>query len=305
MSRVLRTLSVVLALVIVACGDDAIETDRLQIIATTSVWGDVVSEIAGDDVAVAVLIPRGADAHEYQATSRQVAAIADADLVVANGLGLEEGLHDILETAETDGANVLEVAPGLDPLPFAIHRGQDDTDRGDLDPHVWFDPERVARATTLIADELAALHPAIDWAGRAATYIEKLTETDDAITRRLETISSNRRKLVTNHDALGYLAHRYDFEVVGVVIPGGSTLGEPSSAELATLVAVIEEEEVPAIFAETSQPKRLAEAVATEVGDDVVVIELFTESLGEPGTAAGTLIGMLIENAERIARALG
>lgn len=292
------------ALILGGCSDAAAEEPSLQVIATTSVWGDVVSQIVGDDAEVAVLIPRGADAHDYQPTSRQIAAIASVDLVIANGLGLEEGLHDVLEASAADGANVFEVGPALDPLPFSAHDESETDDHDDLDPHVWFDPQRVAMAANLIAGELTEIDPSIDWADRAAAYVTELEATDTEIAELLDAVPDGRRSLVTNHDAFSYLAHRYGFTVVGVVIPGGSTMGEPSSAELAKLVAVIEANDVPAIFAESSQPNRLAEAVAAEVGRDVAVIELYTESLGESGTAAATFIGMLLENATLIAGAL-
>jgi zinc/manganese transport system substrate-binding protein len=120
----------------------------------------------------------------------------------------------------------------------------------------------------------------------------------------LADIPASRRKLVTNHDSLGYFADRYGFEIIGAVVPGGSTLGDPSSAELAGLVEKISSAGVPAIFAETTEPTALAEAVAREVGDDVVVVELYTGSLGEQGSGADTLIGMLLTDAGRIAGAL-
>jgi zinc/manganese transport system substrate-binding protein len=121
----------------------------------------------------------------------------------------------------------------------------------------------------------------------------------------LDVVPAERRVLVTNHDALGYFADRYGFEVLGTVIPGGATLADPSSADLAELVATIQREEVPAIFAETIEPSVLAETVAAEVGDQVRVVELFTGSLGEEGSGAETLIDALIINARRIAEALG
>jgi zinc/manganese transport system substrate-binding protein len=128
--------------------------------------------------------------------------------------------------------------------------------------------------------------------------------TDTAIRSLLEDVPEASRKMVTNHEAFGYFAARYDFELVGVVIPGGSTLAEPSSAELAELVAVMEREDIRVIFAETSRPATLAEAVAAELGDEVEVVELFTESLGPPGSGAEGLSEMLIANAESIAAAL-
>ncbi|HEX6220387.1 MAG TPA: metal ABC transporter substrate-binding protein [Acidimicrobiia bacterium] len=286
-------------LLLTACGDEDRESDRLAVVTTSSIWGDVVAEIGGDDAEVEVLIPRNADAHDFQATSQQAARLLEADLVVVNGLGLEEGLQDVLDSAEGDGANVLHLAPLLDPIPFSAD------DRGDLDPHVWFDPQRVAVAAELIARELDAVDDSIDWVSRARTYADELATTEEEMRRLLSAVPDDRRKLVTNHQALGYLAERFEFEIVGVVIPGGSTLSDPSSAELAELVRTIEVEGIDVIFTETSLPSRLAEAVAEEVGREIEIVTLYTESLDDPGTTAGTLVGMMVENARRISDALG
>lgn len=304
-----------------ACAGAGEDDERLHIVATTSIWGDVVGQIVGDDATVEVLIPLGADAHDYEPTSQQVAALQAADLVVANGLGLEEGLEDVLEAAADDGANIFEVASELDPLPFATPHEHDehedgddhdeedrddhgDHDHGDHDPHVWFDLTRIDIAAGLIAQQLSAIDATIDWASRALDYSSELLSTDEEILRTLDVVADEDRILVTNHEALGYFAARYGFEVIGVVVPGGSTLGDPSSAELAALVEEMEHEEVRVIFAETTQPTRLAEAVAAEVGDDVEVVELYTESLGEPGSGAETLTEMILTNANLVADAL-
>lgn len=302
-------LALAMAAGLTACGngDDSGES-KLSVVATTSIWADVASQVVGDDGIVEYVVPIGADAHDYQASPRQVAAMEEADLVIANGLGLEEGLSDVLESIFTDGANIVELAPHVDPIPFsggAEHEGEEqDHDHESLDPHVWFDPDRVAVAARLIAAELASIDGSIDWSARADAYAEELSETDTEIARILSEVSAERRLLVTNHDALEYFAGRYDFEVIGVVIPGGSTLAEPSSAELAALVAAIEESGTRAIFAETTQPTRLAEAVAAEVGEGVSVVELYTSSLGGPDSEAVSLLDMLMTNARRIADAL-
>jgi zinc/manganese transport system substrate-binding protein len=268
----------------------------IDVVVTTSIWADVARQVVGEDGTVTTVIPIGADAHDYTPSPRQVADLTNADLVLANGLGLEQGFGDVLESAAADGANIVELAPLLDPVPFP--------DRGDLDPHVWFDPGRVADAANLIAENLTALDDSVDWQARADAYSADLDNADAEITDVLATVAPATRKLVTNHDVLGYFAARYDFEVIGVVIPGGSTLGDPSSAELADLVDVIVSEGVPAIFAETSHTTALAESIAAEVGREVEVVVLGTESLGEPGSETGTLIGMLRSNARLIADAL-
>ena len=400
-------------------------------VATTTILGDVVANVVGGNADIEVLLPPGADPHDYQISSSQAALLYTADLVVANGLGLEEGLIDVIEAAEEDGVNVLEVGDLLDPLPFTGgggHADEEDDDHADEedddhaheedddhaheedddhaddmdddhaddmdddhaheedddhaheedddhaheedddhaheedddhaddmdddhaddmdddhaheedddhaheedddhaddmdddhaddmdgghahahtgnDPHFWLDPLRVARAAQLIAEALTEIDPSGDWMARAEAYAATLTELDAEIQDILAPIPHENRVLITNHDSLGYFADRYDFEVIGVVIPGGSTLADPSSAELAALVEEIVEEGVKVIFAETIDSTALAEAVAAEAGTDVAVVTLHTGSLGEPGTETDNIVGMLRSNATRIADAL-
>ena len=172
------------------------------------------------------------------------------------------------------------------------------------DPHFWLDPLRVAKAALLIAEALTEVDPSGDWMSRAEAYAATLTELDAEIQDILAPIPHENRVLITNHDSLGYFAARYEFEVIGVVIPGGSTLADPSSAQLAALVEEIVEEGVKVIFAETIDSTALAEAVAAEAGTDVAVVTLHTGSLGEPGTETDNVVGMLRSNAMRIAEAL-
>jgi zinc/manganese transport system substrate-binding protein len=288
---------VMAAFFLAACSGADTSSDRRSVVVTTTILGDVAANVVGDDADVEVLIPIGASPHEFVPSSQQVATIYEADLVVANGLGLEEGLTDVLEAAAADGINVLEIAPHLDPLPLA--------DGDELDPHVWMDPLRMQTAAAEIAGAMFLIDGDDAWQSRAEDYAAALQTAHEQIETMLSTVPSAQRKLVTNHDSLGYLADRYGFEIVGTVIPGGSSLGAPSSAALAELVALIEREQVPAIFAETTEPQALAEAVAAEAGSGVVVVELLTGSLAPKGRPGDTLIGMLLIDAERIAGALG
>lgn len=273
-------------------------------VVTTTILGDLVTAIAGDDASVEVLLPRGADPHDFSPSSRQMALIAGADLVVFNGLGLEEGLEETIESVTAPEATLLAIAEIVDPIAFVGHQGEGD-DHGDLDPHVWHDPVRMAVAAEAVGAALEAIDPDGGYADRATAYAAILLDTHEEILDILAPVPADRRLLVTNHASLGYFADRYGFRIVGVVIPGGSTLAEPSSAELAALVAAIRAERVPAIFAETTQANDLAEAIAVEAGTEVTVVEVFVESLGEPGTSADSLPGLLRENARRIAAALG
>lgn len=351
--RPLRALLVIVAsaMLIAACADsdgsgtDAGSADELTVIATTTVWGDVAAQVVGDKGVVEVLMPVGADPHDFQASSRQIASLAEADLVIANGLGLEESLEDALEALEADGVSVLEIGPLVDPLPFGVttasdaptcdpeaghaghaeedgHEGDEDADHAEdendhhedeadghgheasCDPHVWLDPIRVAAAADAIASALREIDPEGDWTANADGYAARMEWLHADSTAKLSAIPESSRVLVTNHDALGYFAERYGFEIVGTVIPGGTTLGDPSSRELAELVETMNEYGVTSIFADTTQPAALAEALAAEIGDDVAVVELYTGSVGEPGTPADTVAGMLTVNAERISESL-
>ena len=299
-----------LAFLVAACGSgngDSADPLELTVVATTTILGDVVANVVAEDADVVVLMPVGADPHDFRASSSQVAEINRADLVVANGLLLEEGLDDVLDAAAADGARVVRVAPLLDPIPFgnasSHEHGEEDDHEGD-DPHVWFDPIRMAEAARLIAAELDAIAPEVDWMGRADSYAAQLVAADESIVEKLAGIPPDRRRLVTSHDALGYFADRYDFVVIGTVMPAGSTLADPSSEELADLVGLMEREGVTTIFAESTQSTALAEAVAAELGQGVQVVALYTGSLDEPGSGADTLIGMLETNVGRIAVAL-
>ncbi|MCZ7528725.1 MAG: metal ABC transporter substrate-binding protein [Acidimicrobiia bacterium] len=266
---------------------------------TTTILGDVVENVAGDDALVEVVMPTGADPHTYEASARQAARLRDADLVVANGVDLEEGLLDTIESAEDDGVRVLRVGDLLGPEPFTGVDGEhaeadaDDHDHdGGLDPHVWMDPVRMIEAAGLVAAELAAVAEG-DFAARAEAYQERLAELDREIAALIETIPADRRALVTNHFAYGYYADRYGLEMLGTVIPAATTASETSARQYAELLELIEREDVPAIFASTTEPTRLAEAIAADAGRGVQVIELPTGSLGEEGSETDTYIGMM------------
>jgi zinc/manganese transport system substrate-binding protein len=285
-----------LSLGLVACADSSSrEDDELIVVVTTSLLGDIAAEVVGDEGEVEVLIPIGVDAHDFSPSSQQASMLAEADLVVANGLGLEAGLEDVLASVADDGVRVLELAPLVEPIELRD---------GGPDPHFWMDPVRVGAAALAVASALDEYHSG-EWQERAAAFAGVMEATDLQVEDLLSSVPQDQREMVTNHEAFGYFADRYGFEIIGVVIPGGSTLAEPSSAELADLVEVMQQSSTGAIFAETTQPNSLAEAVAAELGDDVEVVELFTESLGGPGSGGETLREMLLANAGRISEALG
>lgn len=300
--------------------------DRPTIVATTSILADVVANVVGDLATVEVLMPPGADPHDFEPSAQQAAGLRDADLIVANGLMLEEGLIGPIEAAEADGVAVIEIAPAVDPLPSPEGEGHSDAedddhshgegeehgdddhahDHGDEDPHVWQDPLRMAVAAQVIAEGVAEATglDAATLTAQADAYAAELEALDAELVAAYGAIPAECRKLVTDHDAFGYLAARYDFEIVGTIIPSGSELAEPSASELADLAATISAENVPAIFSESIFPTDLAEALAREVGNEVVLVTLFSDSLGEAGSGAETYVALMRSNAERITAAL-
>jgi zinc/manganese transport system substrate-binding protein len=318
-------------LMLAACGDDDGSTSasgsRPQVVVTTNVLGDVVSDLVGDQADIEVIMPPGATPHEFQASARQAAVMRDADVLITNGAGFEEGLHDAIEAAEQDGVptfaaidavGTLQLDESVGEAAHASEGAEDDEHAGEgegaeddehtegTDPHFFTDPARVATAAQAIADFLVDEVPALDtqaFAEQVQATVEGLNSLDGQVEDVLAAVPAERRTLVTNHEALGYFADRYGFEVVGAVIPGGSTQAEPSAGELDELAHTIEERGVPAIFADTSSPTRLADALANEAGD-VEVVALFTESLGDEGSGADTYAGMMRTDAERIADAL-
>ncbi len=305
----LRRAAVALGLVLAACTTGPTDAGRPLVVTSTTILGDVVTAVVGEDARVEVLMPVGADPHDIELSSAQAALLAEADLVVWVGESLESGMTSAVEEAEAGGTTVLELLPLVDPLPAGGEvAGEEEAanghEHGDLDPHFWFDPLRMATAVTAIGDALDAVDPEGGWSGRAAGYAADLEDLDAEIGGILEPVPPERRILVTNHDTLRYFASRYGFEVVGTVIPGVSTLAEPSSGGLVDLVETIRARGVPAVFAETTNPTALAESLATEVGADVAVVTLLTDSLGGPGSGAETYPGLLRTDAERIADAL-
>jgi zinc/manganese transport system substrate-binding protein len=321
------------AMVLAACGDESgsgsgSDTGAPLVVVTTPILGDVVASALGDAADVRVVMPRGADPHAFEASARQIAEMGDASLVVANGLGLESQLQEALEAAEGDGVPVLEVAPELDPIDFdvehdheeheddASHEGDeeheddeagDEHDHGELDPHVWFDPSRMADAVPLIVDAFLDAAPDAnpdEVRATADAFADELRALDAEVEEVLADIPADQRILVTNHDNLGYLADRYGFEVLGVVVPGGDTLAAPSAGALDELVEEIEHHDAPAVVTDEGVASDLADALAQEADTEVAVVALYTDTLGDEGGESGTYVEMMRTNAERIAEAL-
>ena len=273
-------------------------SDRPLVVVTTNILGDVVSHLVGDDVEVMTLMRPGADPHSFEISAAEAARMRSADLLVANGLGLEEGLQQHLDAAASEGVQTFVAGDAVTVLPYT----STDADGAD-DPHFWTDPAQmiaVVDALTPVLEGLGA--PAVT--EHAAAYRADLETLDAEMTTAFAAIPADRRALVTNHHVFGYLADRFGFRVVGAVIPGGTTLAAPSTSDLADLVSAIDEAGVPTIFAESSSPDRLVRALADEADRQVTVTELFTESLTDASGGAPDYLTMMRVNTERITSGL-
>jgi zinc/manganese transport system substrate-binding protein len=291
------------------------------VVVTTNILGDVVQNIAGDEVEVTVLMGANADPHSFGISAQQAAALQDADLVVYNGLGLEEGVLRTVDAAATDGVATLAVGEEVDPLTFeSDHAGEDAADdehaetvderndsAGQLDPHFWTDPARMRTAVDVITARLIEDVPGIDAAAieaNADAYRDELAALESRIQGSVDDIPAENRALVTNHHVFGYFAERYGFEVIGAIVPSGTTLASPSASDLDSLASAIRSSGVPAIFVDSSQPDTLGQVLADEAGLDVAVLSLYSESLTSAKGGAPSYIDMMDANVETLARGL-
>lgn len=349
--------------------------ERLQVVASFSILADVTRQVAGDVAEVTALMPVSTDPHSFEPTPRDLATLAEADVVLVNGLGFEESLMETIENAGEE-VNVVAVSPCVTVLPFGLahedeahedehahdeeaatedtsplaeqcqahdaelvtagvtaephaHAGEDEHHaeeplgvaytltcthseeeaedehaHGSCDPHVWTDPVNVMYWTLAIRDTLSALDPAnaVTYTANAAAYVQALIALDSEVAALVETISAEQRVLVTNHETIGYFAHRYGFEVVGVVMAGGSSIAEPSAGEMAALIDLIREEGVNAIFAENTINTSMAEQIADEA--EAQVYTLYTDSLSEADGNAPTYVDYLRYNVTTMVEAL-
>ena len=267
--------------------------EQPTIVVTTEVLGSIVRDLAADEADVTVLMTAGADPHSWQPSARDSQALFEADVIVANGLDLEEGLIDLLGQAETEGVPVFRATDHVAirmPSSQDHEEGADDEDQADHehasgDPHFWLDP--LAMRDVVLALGAAMAEAGIDVADRASRMAAELETLDDELATMLEVVPIERRQLVTGHEALGYFADRYGFDIVGTVIPGLSSSDEPSARDIAELIDSIRAAGATAVFTDVSTPASVAEAVAAEAG--VQIVQLKVEQLPESGSYADLL----------------
>lgn len=295
---------------VAACGPrEGVETpgtagERYEVVTTTGMITDIVREIVGEHGDVFGLIGEGTDPHLYKPTRADVVRLRGGDIIFYNGRLLEGAMTDVLVQLRQKGKPVHAVAEA--PPVAQAYAGWD---AGRHDPHIWMDVAGWARVVSVVAEALSAFDPAHaeDYAQRARAYQEQLAELDAYAREVVASIPENHRILVTAHDAFSYLGRAYGLEVRG--IQGLSTESEAGMQDLEELVSLVANQEIPAVFVESSVADKNVRALlegAHAKGHTVVLGgELFSDAMGPAGTYEGTYIGMIDHNVTTIARALG
>jgi ABC-type Zn uptake system ZnuABC Zn-binding protein ZnuA len=316
----LRLLSALLALALLAAAcrpapAPAAPAGTLKVLAVETFLADIAQNVAGDRAQVQALMPLGIDPHAFEPTPQDVARIAESQVLIVNGAGLEEWLAETIANAG-GRRTVIEAAAGLrsrearegeaaamSPEEQASAGGDHPHESGD--PHFWLDPRHVIKYVESIRDGLTAADPdgRDVYARNADAYIAQLNELDRWITAQVAQIPAERRLIVTNHESFGYFADRYGFKIIGTIVPSASTGAAPSAQQMAGLVVHIRETGAIAIFLETGSNPQLAQQIAQETGVKVVS-DLYTHSITEPGGNAPTYMDMLKHNVATIVEAL-
>ncbi|MBE3012219.1 zinc ABC transporter substrate-binding protein [Microbispora sp. NEAU-D428] len=301
LSPLARTLSSAALLVLFAAGCGGADkppstsdpAQPLKVVATTTQVADFARNVGGDRVSVHQLLKPNVDPHDYEPSPADMQAIAEADVLVKNGVGLEKWLDETISAAGFDGP-VVDASQGV-----RIRNG---------DPHIWHNPLNVKTMVATIEKAFAAADPgdAAAYQANRVAYDAKLGALDTEIAKKIESVPADRRKLVTNHDAFGYYLDRYKLTFVGSIIPSFDTSAELSAKQVSDLVAKIKATGVAAIFSEASLPPKTAEAIGREAGVTVVAGEdaLYGDSLGPEGSAGATYLQMEEHNTDTIVNAL-
>jgi ABC-type Zn uptake system ZnuABC Zn-binding protein ZnuA len=296
---------VLFAMQITACVPQTSPKAGLKVVASTTIVGDVVKQIGGDRISLTVLLPVGADPHTFEPRPQDAVAISDASIIFLNGLELEHSLQPVIST-NAKGA-IVAVSTGINVLPFNETKMSANSptvapgiNQAVGDPHTWMDPNLVIIWVNNINSALAKADPANTqyYDQNSKSYIGKLMDLDQWVRTEVATIPEGQRKLVTDHESFGYFAHRYGFEIVGLVVASLSTNASPSAQELAALEDTIRKQSVHAIFVDSTVNPALSQQVAQDTG--VRIITIHNGSLGNEKSGFNTYLDFMRFNVQAI-----
>ncbi len=265
-----------------SCGADARagKASGRLVVATYSLLGSVVKDLVGDSIEVRTSIPNGLDPHEWEPSAKDIQMLQGADLIVENGLGLEEGMSKALASARSKGIRFFTASDHIQIRIVGSGEGipQGDRDQavGAKDPHLWTDPLTMKAVASALAAEMRADF-GLDLSAKLASFEMRIDALDAEIAKRVSTIAPADRKLVTGHESLGYFAQRYGFKLVGAVVPSLSSEAESSASDIAALKSLITHNGVKVLFVESGTPDRVVSTLAEE--SHVRAVRIVTHAL--------------------------
>jgi ABC-type Zn uptake system ZnuABC Zn-binding protein ZnuA len=305
---------VALAVLLVACGSDdepgsegtpGPREDNLKVVTTVAPITSLVENIGGTKIDLEGVVPEGTNSHTFEPPPSVVSTISDADLIVMNGLQLEEPTLELAEANKSEDAQILllgDNAITADEYKYDFSFPEED---GKPNPHAWPDPRLATEYATLIRDKLVELDPANEeyYNTNYDTLAERLETLDQQMGVAVQTIPEANRKLLTYHDSWAYWADNYEVEIIGAIQP--SDFSEPSASEVADLIDQVKAENIPAIFGSEVFPSDVLETIAAETGAQYVDDLRDDDLPGEPGEDIHSYIGLMKQNMEIMVPALG
>jgi zinc/manganese transport system substrate-binding protein/manganese/iron transport system substrate-binding protein len=283
---------ILIALAVGGCARATPSSETLQVVTTTTVFADIVRQVAGARATVTSIVPIGVGPEDYEPRTEDSKTVADAQLIVSNGIGLDDFLDGLLSATGAQAARLV-LGEGIPTVETA----------GEPNPHFWLDPSLVGQHyLPKITAKLAELDPGgrASFDQNAEAYRQQIEALDTSLKAKVEEVPAANRKLVTFHDAFPYFARHYGFELVGVIVENVGQ--EPSAGELAELVDKVKAAGAKAVFSEAQFNPKLAQTLAEEAGITKVITTLYNDALGEP--PADTYLGMMRWNVDQVVDAL-
>ena len=298
-----KTLRQWLVLACLAIAASTASAQPLKVVASFSILGDLAREVGGDRIELHTLVGPDSDAHVYQPTPADAKTIAQANLVIVNGLGFEGWIDRLIKSSGYRGS-VVRASTGIKTLKLK----HDEHDHGhghdsDVDPHAWQDLANAQRYVDNIAQALAKADPAGQqvYLTNAAQYKQAIATLDGELKNAFNAIAKEKRKVVTTHDAFGYFSRAYGIAFISPV--GINTDAEASAADIGRIIKQIRREKIPAVFMENISDPRLLERIRQESGAQIGGV-LYSDSLSKAGGPAATYLEMMRHNAKTLASAL-
>lgn len=306
-NRLLFFVSMILGLVLSGCGGKAgvADSTKLSVVTTVSPLTNIVFNIGGDRINLSGIIPEGTNSHTFEPAPSDAQKLAQADLVIMNGLKLEEPTYKLAEANLKDGAEIIllgeqTISPEQYVYDFSFPK-----EAGSPNPHLWTNPIYALRYAEIVSQALARRDPvnAAYYTQNYETYKTRLESLDKAIQETINSIPEANRKLLTYHDSFAYFAPRYGMTVIGAIQP--ADFSEPSAKEVGDLILQLKQEKIPAIFGSEVFPSTVLDQIARETGVQYVDTLRDDDLPGDPGSTNHSYIGLMVEDVRIMAEALG